>query len=141
MLSGVLVFPLRVRTWTPAPAGSAASHRRRPQLETVSVSFTFEVKVGFEVTQGTPTIDTKEIPGRFILHDANDVVSFVNLKVTITGGIATFAYTTLPGQQGLGKPVQFDLPMWLSVPGTPAPVPFPGQWSDSVTSTKEILAP
>src|SRR6185503_10096982 len=45
VLSGVPVFPLRVWTCTSAPAGSDASQARRPQLETVSVSLTFEVNV------------------------------------------------------------------------------------------------
>ena len=43
--SGLLVFPLRVCTRISAPGGTTASKLSRPQLETVSVSFTFETKV------------------------------------------------------------------------------------------------
>jgi hypothetical protein len=108
-------------------------------------TFTFDIRAVFEATQGTPTIDGKVVPGRFILTDANDQLSFVNMSAPIVNGVATFRYTTLSGlppQQASGKPVLLDLPMWLSVGG--ALVEFPdnaqGQWSDSVTSV-ETTAP
>jgi hypothetical protein len=39
------VLPLRVCTSTRVPAGTVASQRTRPQVETVSVSLTFETNV------------------------------------------------------------------------------------------------
>jgi mono/diheme cytochrome c family protein len=111
-------------------------------------TFTFEFGAVFEATQGSPTIDGKEVPGRFIFTDANDQLSFVNTKTTIVGGVATFKWTTAGGaspQQASGKPVFLDLPMWLAMSGggagsTPISFPDEGQWSDSVTS-KETTAP
>jgi mono/diheme cytochrome c family protein len=108
-------------------------------------TFTFDIRAVFEATQGNPTINGKVVPGRFILTDANDQLSFVNMSAQITNGVAIFQYITLGGpspQQASGKPVFLDLPMWLSVGGTL--VEFPdnaqGQWSDSVTSL-ETTAP
>jgi mono/diheme cytochrome c family protein len=108
-------------------------------------TFTFDIRAVFEATQGTPVIDTKVVPGRFIFTDANDQLSFVNTTATISGGIAIFQWTTAGGatpQQASGKPVFLDLPMWLIPGGATLPVSFPdqGQWSDSVT-TKETTAP
>ena len=43
--SGVAVLPALVWTRTSVPGGAVPSHETRPQLETVSVSLTFETKV------------------------------------------------------------------------------------------------
>lgn len=108
-------------------------------------TFTFDVRATFQPTQGSPEMENKDVPGRFIFTDANGQTTFVNLKATITNSVATFVYMTSGGsspQQASGMPVILDLPMWLSVGG--ALVQFPdaaqGQWSDSVT-TIQFIAP
>ncbi len=76
VVSGVAVLPALVWRRTSVPGGAAPSHERRPQVETVSVSFTFDRKVpsaasvasrakrraGFDVTTAAPSPGVRARP-------------------------------------------------------------------------------